>query len=288
MMKIAVVGSINTDLLYRVHKAPLKGETVFGEDYQILNGGKGSNQCVLLSALEKDVKFLGAVGRDVFGMKSLEYLATLGLDQDVLVKETNTGLAVIQLSEKDNAITVMKGANEEITIDDVNLFFNNNPGIELLLCQLEVRLETILYALEKAKEKGIQIILNPAPAHKLDGNIIEKVDYLIPNEIEAQLMFETDNLEDIVEHYKGKVIITLGDKGVMYFDEGIVKIEPAQKIEVVDTTGAGDSFIAGFTSGIANNLRVKEAIQKGIKIASITCQHMGAQSAYKKIKDTKE
>lgn len=284
-MNIAVVGSINTDLVYEVEETPSKGETVFGNEYQLLNGGKGANQCVILSALERDVKFLGAVGSDVFGKKSLEHLQSIGLDKNVLTKDANTGLAVIQLSHNDNSITVIKGANDLISRDDVDQFFESNPSIDLLVSQLEICFDTIQYMIQKAKTMGIRIILNPAPAQVIEEDLIAFVDYLIPNEIEARIIFDTDDLEGIVKRYKGKVLITLGEQGVMYFDDGDVIVEPSLQFKVVDTTGAGDSFIAGFTSGIANSLSIRESIQKGIKIASITCQHLGAQSSYALIKD---
>ena len=125
--------------------------------------------------------------------------------------------------------------------------------------------------------------MNPAPAMKLKKELIDKVTYLIPNEIEAEVIFNSKDLKQIVKDNLGKVLITLGKDGVMYFDEGKVCIMPSQKIEVVDTTGAGDSFVAGFTSGIARGLSLKEAIKKGIEVASITCKYIGAQTSYKQI-----
>ncbi len=127
--------------------------------------------------------------------------------------------------------------------------------------------------------------MNPAPAIDLDESIIENVEYLIPNETEAETIFKSNDLESIVKEYKGKVIITLGENGVMYYKDNLVKVEPSNKITVVDTTGAGDSFVAGFTSGIANNLDIQNAIKKGIAIASITCEHLGAQTSYAVLKE---
>ncbi len=287
-MKIAVVGSINTDLVYTIDKAPSKGETLFGNDFKILNGGKGANQAVILSALEEDVLFLGALGNDVFGKQYIEHLISLGLNGNVLTKESNSGLAVIQLADNDNSIVVVKGANDLITRDDVDLFFDNNPLIEILVAQLEINFNTSKYMINKAKELGIKIILNPAPAIDLDESIIKNIEYLIPNEIEAEAIFKSNNLESIVNKYKGKVIITLGENGVMYYKDNMVEVEPSNKITVVDTTGAGDSFVAGFTSGIANNLDIQDAIKKGIMIASITCKYLGAQTSYTVLKEIKK
>ncbi len=284
-MKIAVVGSINTDLVYTIDKAPSKGETLFGNDFKILNGGKGANQAVILSALEDDVLFLGALGNDVFGKQYLEHLISLGLNGNVTTKESNSGLAVIQLADNDNSIVVIKGANDLISKKDIDLFFDINPSIEILVAQLEININTSEYMFKKAKKLGIKIILNPAPAIDLDESIIENVEYLIPNETEAETIFKSNDLESIVKKYKGKVIITLGENGVMYYKDKVVKVEPSNKITVVDTTGAGDSFVAGFTSGIANNLDIQNAIKKGIAIASITCEHLGAQTSYAVLKE---
>ena len=287
-MKIAVVGSINTDLVYTIDKAPLKGETLFGNDFRILNGGKGANQAVILSALEENVLFFGALGKDVFGKQYLNHLISLELNGNVLTKESNSGLAVIQLTNNDNSIVVIKGANDLITKYDIDKFFKENPAIEILVAQLEINFDTSKYMIEKAKKMGIKIILNPAPALDLDESIIESVEFLIPNETEAEVIFKTNDLESIVNKYKGKVIITQGEKGVMYYNDNMVKIEPSEKISVVDTTGAGDSFVAGFTSGIANNMSIQDAIKKGIKTASITCKYLGAQTAYSVLKEMKK
>ncbi len=287
-MKIAVVGSINTDLVYTTDKAPSKGETLFGNDFKILNGGKGANQAVSISALEDDVIFLGALGNDVFGKQYFEYLISLGLNGNVLTKKSNSGLAIIQLADNDNSIVVIKGANDLITKNDIDLFFDNNPSIEILVAQLEINYDTNKYLIRKAKDLGIRIILNPAPAIDLDESIIESVEYLIPNETEAEAIFKNKNPESIVGKYKGKVIITLGENGVMYYMNNKVIVEPSDKITVIDTTGAGDSFVAGFTSGIANNLSIQNAIKRGIKIASITCKHLGAQTSYSVLKEIKK
>jgi ribokinase len=139
--------------------------------------------------------------------------------------------------------------------------------------------------IDKAFALGIKVILNPAPAVNLNPDIVDKVAFLIPNETEAEAIFKTNDLDEIVKQNQGKVIITLGKKGVMYLNGNVPKIIPAQKINVVDTTGAGDSFVAGFTSGIAGGLSVEEAINKGINVASITCQFLGAQTSYKKVKE---
>lgn len=285
-MKIAVVGSINIDVSYQVDKRPKKGETVFGNSYILAYGGKGANQAVILSAIEKDVVFFGAVGDDGFGKSAKADLLKKDLDLQIINKKGNSGLAVIERIGHDNSIVVINGANAEITVDDIKNFLDKNPNIEIIVSQLEINVEAVKYLIEQAFEKGIKIILNPAPSLKIELDIIDKTTYLIPNEIEAKLIFCNAKLEDIVLKYQGKVVITMGDKGVMYFDGDSVQVFPAQKIKAIDTTGAGDSFVAGFTAGISRGFNLKKAISLGVEVSSLTCQSIGAQTAYKKIKET--
>ncbi len=282
-MKIGVIGSINTDIIYQIDYLPKVGESMFGNKYDILSGGKGANQAVILNSLERDVVFLGAVGTDIFSYQAKKNFEDKNLKSEILIKEGNSGLAIIQLSNKDNQIVVFKGSNDLISKEDIDNFFNKYPDIELIVSQAEINQNTIEYLINLAYEKSIKIIMNPAPAMKLSKELIDKVTYLIPNEIEAEIIFNTSDLKQIVKDNLGKVLITLGKDGVMYFDEGKVNVMPSQKIEVVDTTGAGDSFVAGFTSGIARAKSLKEAIKKGIDVASITCKYIGAQTSYKHI-----
>ncbi len=284
-MKIGVIGSINVDVMYQVDRLPVQGETIFGRKYDIKNGGKGANQAVILNALEDRVTFFGAVGSDIFGLEARNNLSKKGLHSTVEVKDGNTGLAIIQLSNKDNSIIVFKGANDKIDKQDIDMFLEKNPTLEIIVLQLEINLESIKYLINKAYDLGIQIILNPAPAVYLEPEVVEKVTYLIPNETEAETIFGTNDLHKIILENKGKVIITVGKDGVMYLKDGIPETIPAEKIDVVDTTGAGDSFVAGFTSGISQGLSVEQAIKKGIRTASITCQFLGAQTSYKRVKE---
>jgi ribokinase len=284
-MKIGVIGSINVDVMYEVDRAPKQGETIFGNKYNIKNGGKGANQAVILNSLEDEVVFFGAVGTDIFGLEARNNLYNKNLVSQIESKDGNTGLAIIQLLKGDNEIIVFKGANDKINKEDIDMFFKKNPELEIIVSQLEINLESVKYLINKAYDLGIKVILNPAPAVSLNPLIANKATYLIPNETEAEAIFKTNDLEQIVKDHGGKVIITLGKQGVMYLDGDTPQIIPSEEISVVDTTGAGDSFVAGFTSGIAQGLEVKEAIKKGIRVASITCQYLGAQTSHIKVKE---
>lgn len=283
-MKIGVVGSINVDLIYQLDRPLAQGETRFASSYEVLDGGKGANQAVMTKALYQNTVFLGAVGPDTFGQKALKSLKEKALDDDVVSVKGDTGLAVIQLLTGDNQIVVFPGANHLLTPSHVDAFLAKHPDLGWLVVQLESPMDTVVYLLEKAHLKGIKTILNPAPApqnFKLEW--LAWVDYLVPNEHEMVAIFGDDAFETILEKYPKKVLVTLGKDGVKFFDQRLIHV-PAEVIKVVDTTGAGDSFVAGFTVALAQEESLYVAVEHGIKVASLTCQRMGAQGAYNELK----
>lgn len=284
-MKIGVVGSINVDLVYSLPKSLKLGETLIGSNFQILMGGKGANQAILSSALVEEVVFLGAVGNDSFGLNAVENLKNKGVGIDYIsTKPNSTGLAIIQLVNGENSIAVIPGANLEITEKEVDTYLNNNSDLRLVITQLETNIDAIIHLINQCNSRNIPIILNPAPAQNLSSDLIEKIDYLIPNETEAEFLFNTQDFEKLVTDFAGKLIITMGSKGVMYYDGQKTLVSPSQKLDVIDTTGAGDSFVAGFAAGISNNEGIKSSVELGIKIASMTCMTLGAQGAYENVK----
>lgn len=284
-MKIGVVGSINVDLVYSLPKSLKLGETLIGSNFQILMGGKGANQAILSSALVEEVVFLGAVGNDSFGLNAVENLKNKGVGIDYIsTKSNSTGLAIIQLVNGENSIAVIPGANLEITEKEVDTYLDNNSDLRLVITQLETNIDAIIHLINQCNSRNIPIILNPAPAQNLSSDLIEKIDYLIPNETEAEFLFNTQDFEKLVTDFAGKLIITMGSKGVMYYDGQKTLVSPSQKLDVIDTTGAGDSFVAGFAAGISNNEGIKSSVELGIKIASMTCMTLGAQGAYENVK----
>lgn len=286
-MKIGVIGSINIDLVVKLNQFLKKGETIIGSDFQLHMGGKGANQASMIRSLVDSVVFCGAVGDDIYAEKVMGHFKKLGISHEFIKhKKGNTGLAMIQLVSGDNAIAVIPGVNNKINKEDIDDFIDSNGDLKIIVLQLEINYDAIEYIVNKCSSLGITIILNPAPAREISKAILDKIDYLIPNESEAQFLFKTDNYYEIVEEYKGKVLITLGEKGVIFWDkyENVPKIIPAHEINVVDTTGAGDSFVAGFSVGILKNKDIKDCIELGITLASLTCESMGAQGAYERIK----
>ncbi len=285
-MKIGVIGSVNIDFVYETDNSPLKGETVFGKTYCVLNGGKGANQGVIASALTDDLVFLGAVGNDMFGDIALSHLEKkLRNYIDIVKKEAKTGMAVIELSQNDNRITVVPGANLELSNEDVIGFLNKYTDIGLIVLQLEISLSVVEFIINECSKRGIAVILNPAPVQKISENALNKVSYLIPNETEFEEIYGNSNYENEVFKQGGKLLVTMGERGVMYYDKDEVRIVKANTINPVDTTGAGDSFVAGFSVGISKGLDIKDAIQLGINVASVTCVMLGAQGGYDVIKE---
>ena len=287
-MQIGVIGSINIDLVYSLNKPAKLGETVSAKHYEILNGGKGANQAVALKALESNTVFLGSTGKDAFGKKALEDLRSKNLSENILVSSQPTGLAIVELFEGDNKIVLFPGSNHAIGKNDIKDFFDNNPQIKVVVLQFEINQDAVIFALKEAKRRKIITILNPAPAPKIfDLEWIKYVDYLIPNEHESTTIFGEVSLDETLNQYPLKLLVTLGERGVSYSDGSKIVNVPAQTIEVIDTTGAGDSFVAGFAYGIAHDKTVYESITYGITVASITCQKIGAQTAYQDIKNLK-
>lgn len=284
-MRIAVIGSINVDLMYNIDLKVKTGETSIGRNYQILDGGKGANQAVMLSALAEDTVFLGAVGDDAFAENALKNIESKNLSvEDIVLKKGNTGLAVIEVYNLDNSIVVFPGVNRMITKEDVDVFLTKYPDIGIMVLQLEISMDIVEYIVLRCSEKGIKIILNPAPAAKLSKKIIDLVDFLIPNETETMHIFGSNKYVDLVEKYKGKLLITLGEEGVLFYNGKSAERMKAFKIKVSDTTGAGDAFVAGFAYGTIKDLPHKDAVQLGVKIASIACSYYGAQTAYEIVK----
>lgn len=283
-MKLAVMGSINVDLVYKLTTPLNSGETRFADTYNVLDGGKGANQAVMLKALHDNTIFLGAIGPDAMGQKAIQSLKSKGLSKYILKHSEPTGLAVIQLTENDNQIVVFPGSNLTITQEEIDEFLNLNTDLDYIVTQLETNIDSVMYLLEKAHKKGIKTVLNPAPApQEFDLSYLKYIDYLVPNEHEILAIFGNIPIEKVLHEYPKKVFVTLGEEGVKYSDSVSIKHVFAEEIEVVDTTGAGDSFIAGFVKGLSEGTSIEYAVKRGIHIASLTCQRLGAQGAYKEL-----
>lgn len=293
---IYVLGSINNDITLEVERMPKKGETLIADACNIGLGGKGANQAVALARLgrqyqdgRKTVKMIGAVGSDSVGGDLLTKLNDFGVDTEY-VRHVNrkTGTAVITLCGKDNRIMVYRGANLGISKSDVDEALQNATAKDVLLCQLEVPLYIVGYALSKARICGMTTILNPAPAIELPEDFYGNVDIIVPNEVETQSLTGINpkdwdsQLAAMNEfHRRGVkyVAITLGANGCALSDGGkLVTHIPAQKVPVVDTTGAGDTFVGALalTYPHIGMYSFSEACLFATRAASITVSRHGA------------
>ena len=275
MKKIYILGSINTDLVINTPYIPNKGETLTGSGFFTARGGKGANQAVAAARSGGQVKFLGAVGNDLFGKEALESLNKEGINTShvKVLDDTPTGTAMIIVCEGDNRIILDAGANHKITNMDVDNFLNRADKGDIFLAQLENPIEVVGYALRKAKEKKLMTFLNPAPANKEIIPYLKYVDVLVPNEGECELLGGEEQLKKLIP----TLVVTLGSQGFKYIDKSMNCSFPCIKVKAIDTTAAGDTFLGALLAKYSKSDNLIEAACYGSLAASIACTRKGAQ-----------
>jgi len=288
-MKIVVVGSCSQDYFTIGDRFPKKGETLFGKDFSMSPGGKGSNQAVAAAKLGADVTFLGCVGNDDIGEAITKNMSDHSIKTNYIEKIDGvpTGIATIIVAEEDNIIVIVKGANNAVTVNYVQKNLNVLEDADMVIMQLEIPLETVEFVTDYCYEKGISVILNPAPAIELKQELIEKVTYITPNETELEIVFN-DTMENVLQKYPNKVIMTNGSLGVNYHNGKEIVNVPSYKVNVVDTTGAGDSFNGALAYSLLAGNKLSEAIRFSNKVASKTVQDVGAQTAMPKLDELEQ
>lgn len=269
MPNIAVVGSISMDLVAVSKKRPKAGETVIGEAFHTIPGGKGANQAVAAARLGANVAMVGAVGDDNYGTvvkKNLENERVF-IDYVVPVTDAATGIAHIVLAEEDNSIVVVQGANALVNEKIVDRSKDLLIKADMVVLQLEIPLETVKYVLAICEEHNIPVMLNPAPAQVLSEDILEKATYITPNEHECRIVLDdfTSPIEDLLAKYPNKLLMTEGSNGVRFHNGTEIVHVPSIAVDVVDTTGAGDTF----NGALAVALSEGETLQKAIRFANI-------------------
>jgi ribokinase len=277
--KITVLGSINMDLVTSTNRVPVMGETVMGESFHTIPGGKGANQAVAAARLGAETYLIGCVGNDSFGPDLVQHLKNQGVHTDYVepVTHASTGTASITISSGDNHIIVVPGANYAVTPDFVSKHEQVIAESDLLMLQLEIPIESVEKAVELANKHHVKIILNPAPIQPLSKELIQKVDYLTPNEYEQQLLLDSNEwTEKEREEMMAKCIITRGSKGITFYQNGQKEL-PSYKVKVVDTTGAGDSFNGALAVSLSEGATLEDACQFAIAVGALSVTKLGAQ-----------
>ncbi|MEN2393693.1 ribokinase [Pseudomonas halotolerans] len=287
--KVVVIGSLNMDLVTRAPRLPKGGETLMGESFCTIPGGKGANQAVAAARLGAKVSMVGCVGSDAYGQQLRGALLAEGIDcQSVSVVDGSSGVALIVVDDdSQNAIVIVAGANGVLTTDVLDRFDEVLQSADVIVCQLEVPDATVGHALKRGRELGKTVILNPAPASRaLPGDWYAYIDYLIPNESEAAVLsgLTVDSLEtaevaatQLIAAGAGKVIVTLGAQGLMFANGADFQHFPAPQVKAVDTTAAGDTFVGGFAAALADGKSEVEAIRFGQVAAALSVTRAGAQ-----------
>ncbi|WHY56757.1 ribokinase [Peribacillus simplex] len=279
MIRIAVVGSSSMDLVVTSAKRPMAGETVLGESFITVPGGKGANQAVAAARLGAEVSMVGCVGDDVYGEIILENLKKNHVNTEYVEPVTGSasGTAHITLSEGDNSIIVVKGANDFITPEYVQKAKKVIEESDIVMVQQEIPEETVEYLAEMCNTLQKRLLLNPAPARKLSEAVIQQASFLTPNEHEFEILFNGRDRTKVLTEYPNKLFITEGKNGVRYFDGHEEKVVPSFEVEAVDTTGAGDTFNAAFAVAVAEGKSFDECLSFANRAASISVTKLGAQ-----------
>ena len=288
---IVVVGSTNTDMVIKTSKLPLPGETILGGNFLMNPGGKGANQAVAASRLNGEVTLVAKTGEDVFGLQTKKLFQSENLNAEFLFSDPDfpSGIALITVDEQaENCIVVAPGANSRLVREDINLAKEAILQAAIVLMQLEIPLDTVLYTAEIAFQAGIKVILNPAPAQQLPDELMKMLYMITPNETEAELLtgIAVTDLSSgekaasvLLEKGAKVVVITLGSKGALLVTEGVCELIPTYPVEPIDTTAAGDCFNGALAVALSEGSGLTAAIAFANRAASLSVTRMGAQAS---------
>lgn len=288
--KVVIVGSLNMDLVTRAPRLPRAGETLTGQSFVTVPGGKGANQAVAAARLGASVAMIGCVGDDAYGEQLRAALLAEGVDCQAVTRVSgeSTGVALIVVDDSSqNAIVIVAGGNGHVTASVVDSFDALLCQADVIICQLEVPLDTVGHVLKRGHELGKTVILNPAPASgPLPPQWFAWIDYLIPNESEAAALtgLPVDSVASadaaasaLLAAGVSKVIVTLGEQGALFANKSRSEHFPAPKVQPIDTTAAGDTFVGGFAAALADGKSESDAIRFGQVAAALSVTRSGAQ-----------
>lgn len=304
MNKVCVLGSMNMDLVMKVKDVPQVGETILSKSFEKISGGKGANQAVAAKRSGAEVFMISKIGQDDNGKILKGKLEEDNIDVKYVFEDKNesTGMAMIMVTEKgNNSIIVVAGSNMTINKEEIDYSMEAVKESHILISQFETPEDMTLRAFSKAKELGKVTILNPAPAKKIDKELLKATDIIIPNETEAELLtgVKVETLEDakkagevFLESGVRFAIITLGSRGAAVIGKDFCELVPAYKVNAIDTTAAGDSFIGGLSSKLDVNNINKETLVKAVnfgnRVSSIAVQRKGAEPSIPYLKEVVE
>lgn len=291
--RITVQGIFAADLTFRARSIPGWGETVLGEQFWIGPGGKGSNQAIAAARLGADVVFITKLGRDMFGELARRTLLAEGVSDrhihESAEKTTGAAAIVVDAVRGENAIIVVPGACDELTLAEVDAAAPDIAASSVFLAQFELKLPVVEKAISLAKERGVKVVLNPAPAVPVATSIYALVDYLTPNELEARTLsgLAVDGLEQaarsadfFLAHGVRNVLITLGARGVLVKNGQLCEHVPAVDAgRAVDTTGAGDAFNGGLAVALSEGADLLSAVRFGCAVAGLAVTRVGAAAS---------
>jgi ribokinase len=294
--KIAVIGSINMDMVVKTTNLPVPGETILGGNFFMNPGGKGANQAVAAARLGGTVSFIGKIGSDVFGKESRKILESENINTKYLYidKINPSGVALITVDNKgENCIVVASGSNGSLSKSDIDIAMEEILSSDIILMQLEIPIETVKYVAEICHKHGKKVILNPAPATNLPDELLNKLSIIILNETEAELLsgikvLDKISAENAAQFLLSKgipiVIVTLGSLGALVCTLKETNYIASTKVNAIDSTGAGDVFCGAFAVSISEGLEIIKSVKFANQAASISVTRMGAQSSapYKK------
>lgn len=288
---IVVVGSTNTDMVIKTPRLPLPGETILGGDFLMNPGGKGANQAVAAARLNGNVTLVAKTGMDLFGSQALKLFQSEKLNTDYLFSDpaSPSGIALITVDDQaENCIVVDPGANARLARADIDLAKTAILSAEIVLMQLEIPLDSVLYAAKIASNAGRKVILNPAPAQPLPDELFKLLWLITPNETELELLTgikvtnsQTAEIAARLLLHKGVqvVVVTMGSQGALLVTPSHCKLIPSFSVKAVDTTAAGDCFNGALAVAIAEGADLERAILFANRAASISVTRMGAQAS---------
>ncbi len=287
--KILVLGNSNVDFVFKIPRFHHAGETILAETLGIFFGGKGANQAIAAKRLGGDVHFITKMGSDHDGKSYRSHLIRNGLDQKLILTDRKlpTGTAVIELTPGgENRIIVFPGANGSLSPSDLKRLQRHWRGASVFVTQLEIALSTVERGIKMAKEEGAVTLLNPSPPIRLPSKILSLVDYIVPNESEAQFLTGTEWKSDqqirtiaarLLDMDVKNVVITLGSKGLFFKNRTEEFRMKAFKAKVVDTTAAGDAFLGGLATALSRNTTIREALEFANGAGALATTKLGAQ-----------